>query len=146
MFHPTRILCPTDFSPSAKAALDVAATLAARFEASIDVLHVWSPQVLVAFDAALVPSAEETTALVESLHAKLDGALAHVARPRRFLRRHLVQGAPAEEILSFAQRERSELVVMGTHGRTGLAHVVLGSVAERLVRKASVPVLTTHAA
>lgn len=146
MFHPTRILCPIDFSPAARAALDVAATLASRFDASIDVLHVWSPPVVVTFDAALVPSAEGMTAYVESLHANLDGALANVARPRRFVRRHLVQGTPAEEILEFAERERSELVVMGTHGRTGLPHVLLGSVAEKLVRTAKVPVLTTHAA
>ncbi len=143
MFHISRILCPTDFSPGASAALEIAASIAERFDASIDVLHVWSPPVVVAFDAAIIPSAEDVAAYMESLHRKLDDTLASIPRPHRFVRKHLVQGVAAEEILALAEREKCELIVMGTHGRSGLSHLLLGSVAERLVRTAGVPVLTT---
>jgi universal stress protein A len=143
MFHVSRILCPTDFSPGAAAALDIAASISERYEASIDVLHIWSPPVVVAFDAALIPSAEDLAAYTESLQKKLDEVIASVPRPHRFVRKHMVQGGPGEEILAFAAREKSELIVMGTHGRTGISHVLLGSVAERIVRTAPIPVLTT---
>ena len=143
MFHISRILCPTDFSPGAARALEIAASIAERYDASIDVLHVWSPPVVVAFDAAIIPSPEDIAAYTESAHSKLDETLAGIPRPHRFVRKHLVQGAPAEEILALARREKCELIVMGTHGRTGLSHLLIGSVAERIVRTAPVPVLTT---
>ena len=143
MFHVSRILCPTDFSPGANAALEIAASIAERYDASIDVLHVWSPPVVVAFDAAIIPSGEDVAAYTESLHRKLDETLASISRPHRFVRKHLIQGVAGEEILALAEREKCELIVMGTHGRSGLSHLLLGSVAERLVRTARVPVLTT---
>jgi universal stress protein A len=143
MFQVSRILCPTDFSPGASAALEVAASMSERYEASIEVLHVWSPPVVVAFDAALVPSAADIAAYTESLQRKLDETLAAVPRPHRFVHKHLVQGVGAEEILSFAKRESCDLIVMGTHGRTGLSHLLLGSVAERVIRASPVPVVTT---
>jgi universal stress protein A len=143
MFHVSRILCPTDFSPGAAAALEIAASIAERYDASIDVLHVWSPPIVVAFDGAIIPSGEDVAAYTETLHAKLDETLAAIPRPHRFVRKHLVQGAPGEEILALAEREKCELIVMGTHGRSGLSHLLLGSVAERVIRTAGIPVLTT---
>jgi universal stress protein A len=143
MFQIARILCPTDFSPGAAAALELAASIADKYDASIDLLAVWSPPVVAAFDAALVPSAEELAAYTESFQRKLDDAIASAPRPHRFLHKHLIQGTPAEEIVLFAERAKSDLIVMGTHGRTGFAHLLLGSVAERVVRTARIPVLTT---
>ncbi len=142
-FHPSRILVPTDFSPGAAAALDIAASLSERYDASIDLLHVWSPPVVVAFDAALIPSAEDVAAYTAAAQKRLDETVLSVPRPRRFVHAHLVQGTPVAEIFAFATRAQSDLIVMGTHGRTGLSHALMGSVAERIVRTATVPVITT---
>jgi len=143
MFQVTRILCPIDFSPSAEAALVLAVSMAERFDASIDVVHVWSPHVLTIFDATVVPSGEAVVAQITALQARLDETIAAVSRSGRTLRGHLVQGAPLEVILALAVRERSDLIVMGTHGRSGLGRLLLGSIAEHVVRTAPIPVLTT---
>jgi universal stress protein A len=142
-FPIARILCPTDFSPAATRSLEIAASIAERYEATMIVLHVWSPPIVAAFDAAIVPSPEDMAAYTESLHRKLDETIASIPRSRRFLEKMLVQGLPHDEILRIATREKCDLVVMGTHGRTGVAHLLLGSVAERVVRTSPVPVLTT---
>lgn len=143
MFQVTRILCPIDFSPSAEAALKLAVSLAERFDASIDVLHVWSPHVLTILDATVVPTGEAIVAQVTALQGRLDETVAAVSRSGRPVRGHLVQGSPLEAILLHAHRDESDLIVMGTHGRSGLGHLLLGSVAEHVVRTAPVPVLTT---
>lgn len=141
-FQVSRILCPVDFSPGSGAALEAAAELAERFGASIDVLHVWTPPTVVAFDAAIVPTAEDLTELTESLHASLDRVIATLRLPKDRVEKHLVQGSDWREIVDVADRRGADLVVLGTHGRTGLSHVLLGSVAEKVVRTAKRPVLT----
>jgi nucleotide-binding universal stress UspA family protein len=143
MFQVTRILCPIDFSPSGDAALRLAISMAERFDASIDVVHVWSPHVLMILDATVVPTSEAVVAQLTALQARLDETVAAAAKSGQTVRGHLVQGAPVEEVLAFAVREKSHLIVMGTHGRSGLGHLLLGSIAEQVVRTAPVPVLTT---
>jgi universal stress protein A len=141
-FQIARILCPTDFSQGSHVALEVAAAIAQRFDASVDVLHVWTPPTIVAFDAAIVPSPEDLTALTESLQLSLDAAIAKLPLPRERVDKHLVQGSDWREIIEVAERLRSDLIVVGTHGRTGVSHLLLGSVAEKVVRTAKRPVLT----
>lgn len=136
MFH--RILVPTDFSAPSDAALAYARTLAGQFGASLHLLHVLENVFLRAIVAD--PHALETAAL-RHLHDRLTdddlrwlGALAVLEK----------SDIPAEEIVSYARNAGIDLIVMGTHGRTGLSHVLMGSVAERVVRTAPCPVMTTR--
>jgi universal stress protein A len=141
-FQIKRILVPTDFSRGSHVALEAAADIAEKFGASIDVLHVWTPPTIVAFDAAIVPTPEDLTALTESLQHSLDRAIASVPLPKDRVEKHLVQGSDWREIVEVANRRGSDLIVVGTHGRTGVSHLLLGSVAEKVVRSAKRAVLT----
>ena len=142
-----RFLVPIDFSLSSKTALRAAIALANRYDGAVEVLHVW------ALPSAMGPM------LGTSLHAGGDaksvaGAsreaaatamrafLRDIDLPERFGTR-IQLGHPAEIIDDVAARY--DLVVMGTHGRTGTSRLLLGSVAERVVRTCPVPVLTLHA-
>jgi nucleotide-binding universal stress UspA family protein len=141
-----KILVPTDFSPPAARALDEAAALARLFGASVTLVHVYGLPVPITNDGAAYGQN-----LIEALD---ETARANLAAARDELRRH-TPGAPpidvkallgfaADEIVAEAQRGHFDLIVMGTHGRTGIKHLLLGSVAERVVRTAPVPVLTVH--
>ena len=140
-FEIHRILCPTDFSPSADVAVDMAAGLAERFGAELHLAHVWSPPTVVAFDGAIIPSADQLVAYTESLQQALDATVKRVAGHGRGPKKHLVQGIAWREIAELAATEKCDLIVMGTHGRSGVSHFLIGSVAERVVRSAPVPVL-----
>jgi nucleotide-binding universal stress UspA family protein len=144
-FAVTRILCPTDFSPASEHAVRVAETIAARFDAKIDLLHVWAPPVSVALDAAVLPSADQIIQLTTALENALADAAKKVALPAGRVDRHLVQGVAWREIGAFAEEKKCDLVVMSTHGRSGIAHFVMGSVTERVARTSKVPVLVVPA-
>ena len=147
----TRILVPVDFSAHSERALRYATTLANRFNATMEVLHVvedpfvsgaWSPE-------AVAPNIPELLDdLVAAARGKLDemkaAAIAKGARFKTTVLTTVVSGRPADSITDYAQTERFDLIVMGTHGRTGLSHVLLGSVAERVVRTAPCPVMTVR--
>lgn len=141
-----RILVPIDFSPSSRAALEYALFLAAPLGAELEALHVWEPQGYVGPDAlALLPVGtgqpgwDQTRAdvqrEVEQLLAKAG------ARPRTAAVR-VEAGEPSDTILRLAREGGADLIVMGTHGRTGLARLLIGSVAEAVLRRSSCPVLT----
>jgi nucleotide-binding universal stress UspA family protein len=140
----SRILVPVDFSPCSRAALEYALELAEGMGAQIDVLHVSEPSAFIGADALmLIPDASRAGALGESrddlLH-ELDGFLGSArARVRRV---RLEPGLPADVIPSVAKDGGYDLVVMGTHGRSGLSRLVVGSVAEAAMRRSPVPVLT----
>lgn len=132
-----RILCPIDFSIGSANAIELASNLASKLQASIDFVHVWQPVNLYAeYQAPLVAmAAEEADAsrLLESIHpTKI--SIEH--------RHHLLIGDPVSEIVQFASDKKSDMVIMGTHGRTGLARWILGSVAEGVIRRSPCPVLT----
>ena len=130
-----KILVPVDFSSCSKHALERAVELAERyFGASIDVLHVWEP-----------PRSFETTPMrVEALRG-MEALLAeHEANGIvKFTRLH-ESGDALPTILEVARRGKYDLIVMGTHGRGAVAHMLMGSVAERVVRTAPCPVLTVR--
>jgi nucleotide-binding universal stress UspA family protein len=138
MFKNRLILCPTDFSPAAAAAFDLACGLARDHEASVTVLHVARPPVSVVEVAeSLKPGFRE------ALQAQL-----HALRPPDStvpVTHLLMDGDPAENILDTARGLPCDLIVMGTHGRSGLGRLVLGSVAEAVLRAAPCPVLTVKA-
>jgi nucleotide-binding universal stress UspA family protein len=142
-----RILVPTDFSPHSKQALERALTLAERMGASVDVLHVWEPPAhLEWYIVDLVPSAPAADVETMSL-AQAGRLLQEWVEPYRSspvpLQPHLERGPSADTIVRFAA-SGYDLVVMGTHGRTGLARLMMGSVAQKVVARASCPVMTVH--
>lgn len=129
-----RILLPTDFSPCSLHALRYAEELARRLGAELIVLHV--DFALTIYD---LPDSGEPTAR----HA-LDRAV-ELMRQHDFKVRGICHhGFPADEIVKTAAAEHADLIVMGTHGRTGLKHALMGSVAESVVRKAACPVMTVR--
>ncbi len=137
-----RILVPTDFSPSSQRALEQAIALAHLTDAVIEVVHVLAPTPAVAASEglAILTRGETRDDAEEQLDNWLDGIPGG-----ELLARRVLDGEPSREIVAFADRERFDAIVMGTHGRTGLARALIGSVAERVVRHASCPVLTVRA-
>ena len=145
----THILVPTDFSPGSDAALAWARDLAQQCAARLSLLHVVTDPRAVGFltPEVYVPPAPETQErLLREARERLERALPADERSRFAVTIDARIGEVAETILETAREQRVDLIVMGTHGRHGLAHLLLGSVAERVLRNASCPVLTTHAA
>lgn len=143
MIHIKHILCPTDFSEHSVEAMKFACTLADKFDSALHVLHVLEvlPSATPMFGGGLaIP-----THTHESRQA-VDEALARLPDPTWKVGTNVVRatadGAPFVEIIRYAKDQNIDLITLGTHGRSGLAHVLLGSVAERVVRKAPCPVLT----
>lgn len=145
MLQVRTILAPTDFSPHATAAVRYACGLAERLGAVLHLLHVLPDVVLpVGPDPTLVSSlppeyyAESESQSLDALRRVLDPSW---GRPPSV--EHAVRwGDAVDGIVTFAADQSIDLLVISTHGRTGLSHVLLGSVAERLVREAPCPVLT----
>lgn len=137
-----RILCPVDFSDTSERALQYAIALARQFGASIHLVHVWQMPVYAFPDGAVILGPDVVAGITGELQKSLDATIARRQEPELALEGHLMQGVPDREIVRMAGELGAELIVMGTHGRTGLAHVLLGSVAERVVRTSNVPVLS----
>jgi universal stress protein A len=132
------ILVPTDFSADSEAAVHVALALASQVEGHIILLHV-VPKLADAGSAALWSTREQ---LEQNIQAEAEHNLGIAGSRGRTRTEHLVMwGNPAAEICRVAQERAANLIVMGTHGRTGLAHLFLGSVAEHVIRHAPCPVL-----
>jgi nucleotide-binding universal stress UspA family protein len=144
----TKILAATDFSEDSTLALSFAEELARRFTAEIILLHVDQalPPVMVAPDMGPVMDVGALTRIGEeqrmAAQKELD-KIVHRLRDGGLKARSMLKvGSPFLELIRAAQAEGTDLIVMGTHGRTGIAHVLMGSVAERVVQKAPCPVLT----
>jgi nucleotide-binding universal stress UspA family protein len=131
------ILHPTDFSTPAEAALQLACALARDHQARLVVLHVVVPPPIVYSEGIVPPEPQDPWREAEGNLERLVVPAAGIRAERR-----LVQGDPVAQILRAAQDVSAELIVMGTHGRTGLLRLLMGSVAEVVVRRASCPVLT----
>jgi nucleotide-binding universal stress UspA family protein len=138
-----QILAPTDFSEFSKQAVESARALAQTFGAKLLLLHVVELPAYPIED--FVPSSMSTT-LLEDLErqASLDLAQVLPESPNATVEviRQVAVGTPYRKIVEVAEAEKVDLIVMATHGRTGLGHLVMGSVAERVVRTAPCPVLT----
>jgi nucleotide-binding universal stress UspA family protein len=170
-----RILVPIELTVGARRALELAAEVALRFDAGIDVVHVWNRPLPLPtargpkragaevaapagaaraarapYDEAVGDASAETdldraaydderNAAARCLDDLVRSAIPRAVPPTRCM---LEQGAPAEVILGLCETGRYELVVMATRGRSGLAHLLLGSVTERVMRASPIPVLT----
>lgn len=133
------ILHPTDFSESAEAAFSVATVLARQHGARIIVLHVYPPPMTQgeAVDRRRDPSYEADLWHLLDRYSSPD--------PETRVEYKLVEGAAAEKIVSVAEEEDCDLIVMGTHGRTGVLKLLVGSVTDAVLRKATAcPVLTVR--
>lgn len=135
------ILVATDFEAASTAAIALAEELAPALGAEIVLLHVAQLPIYTypGFEPAVLPGAfQEVTAAARR-------ALEELAGKHGGLRTVLREGDPATEILAAVAELAPRLVVLGTHGRRGIAHLFLGSVAEKVVRRSEVPVLTVRA-
>lgn len=142
-----RILVPVDFSDCAIVALNYALRLAGSFAAQVDVLHVWEQPYYVGPDVMLYIPGGDGQSLVDYARAQaeneLESVLASAENESKVkLTRRLATGRPHRKIIEIAELEGFDLIVMGTHGRTGLSHLILGSVAEKVIRQSPCPVLT----
>ena len=140
------ILVATDFSEASDSALGYAKSLASAFNATIHVVHVledlaahaWTTEVYV----AALPGVHEE--MEKQARERLDACLSPQEREQFREQLTLRTGSAFVEIVRHAREIKADLLVMGTHGRGAIAHMLLGSVAERVVRKAPCPVLTVR--
>lgn len=145
MIRLQRILFPTDFSENARWAQQYASAFAEQFHAELHVLYVLEdlafampePGMMFAMPALNLEEVERSA-------SQALGALEDPLWPKLRVHRTTRRGAPYVEIVRYAAEHHIDMIVMGTHGRGGLPHVLLGSVAERVVRKAGCPVLTVR--
>ena len=134
------ILVPVDYSDSGDAAMAYAVSLAKEYEAELHLVNVYEqPFAYVdgGFSGAALPTV--TPADLEAEEARLDQV---TPGGDVNFRRKFIVGSPADELVNYAKDNAIDLVVMGTHGRTGLNRLLMGSVAEGVVRRAPCPVLT----
>jgi len=142
-----RILVPTDFSLTSDAALAYARQFAERFGATLQLLHVLQDPFLngpLSSETYLTERPGVRTTIMEEAKSRLAHRLTARDCDVFGARTEVVFGRDAETIVEYAADRGVDLIVMGTHGRTGMAHLLLGSVAERVVRTAHCPVLTVR--
>lgn len=140
------LLVSTDFSKAAERALPYGASLAKEYGAELHVVHVVEDSLYYAqfaYDGAPFDPTVLIEGLIEDRKKKLTEALKQLPGDVK-VRSHLRRGVVASEIIACAKEIDADLVVIATHGRTGLSHLLFGSVAERVVRECPCPVLTVR--
>jgi nucleotide-binding universal stress UspA family protein len=143
----SRILYPTDFSPASRAAFARALKLAKTDRAELVIAHVLPPVLPATADGYAVPASTYRKIEESSRRYAQKGLNRLIAKARRLgvrARGLLLEGNAQERIVAAARRQHADMIVMGTHGRTGFARFVLGSVAGRVVAHAGCPVLTVR--
>jgi nucleotide-binding universal stress UspA family protein len=139
------IFVPYDFSEYSEAALAVADGLAQQLEADLHLFHLLQPPLYLyasEFGMGFASSREVETSQLDEINERLDGVAARCRVRRGQIHVHVVEGTGiAQSIETEAERVGADLIAMGTHGRTGLAHLWMGSVAEETIRRAPCPVL-----
>lgn len=141
-----KILVPVDFSAPSNLALDTAVALAKECDASLTLVHVYEPLAIAVPEGYQLFSEEQLNQMFAEFQRELaeQRRRAELAGAPR-VDTELLHGFAVSEIQNYAQQCHFDLIVMGTHGRRGLSHAFLGSVAERVVRLAPCPVLTVRA-
>ena len=137
------ILVPMDFSEFSSHALDYAITFASKLQARLTVLHVVELLPLGSMDVTTFPEAYISD-LKMAAHRTMQSYLARITAAGLTGDAVVGHGIPFEEIVATAKAHHVELIIIGTYGRTGLAHLLLGSVAERVVRCAPCPILVVR--
>ena len=141
-----RVLHPSDFSRASTSAFARAVDLAKAGRAELVLVHVMSLPVPMAGDGYVPPKIWEEMEASSRAYAQkqMDGLVAKARKAGVRVKTLLVTGVPHERIVQAARSQKADLVVMGTHGRTGLQRFFLGSVAERVVASAGCPVMTVR--
>jgi nucleotide-binding universal stress UspA family protein len=141
-----KILAATDFSSPSRRALETATELARKSRASLVIAHVLPSVGPIGSEGWVPPKMyEEMEAAVrKSAQRRLDAAVERARRRRVRVKGLLLSGMPQDVLARTARRERADLVVIGTHGRTGLSRLLMGSVAARVIGTAPCPVLTVR--
>lgn len=137
------ILVPTDFTPTSARALALGIEMARHFDARLTLLHSYEIPVL-AYAAMEYASGNLATHVEQAARAELDTALEGVRAQLPQADAVLREGDPWREILATVDDLHADLVIVGTHGRRGLSHALLGSTADKIARLAHVPVMTVH--
>lgn len=141
---PQHFLVPIDFSAYADAALEYAITLASKLQARLTLLHVIQSLPLGGTDMGVALPVAYLQDLEAELRESMAGYVKRATDAGLQAEASLVHGVAFQEIVDLAKAQQVDLIIMGTHGRTGLRHVLLGSVAEKVVRLAPCPVLVTR--
>ncbi len=140
-----KILCPVDFSECSERALNYVCAFAEAYDAEVRLLHVLEAAGAVfAYNELDVPEPELAQRLQAEYEERLRELTERIVRKGFSVSSEMVFGKPSVEIIQQARDWQADMIVLGTHGRTGLEHVLLGSVAEKVVRKAPCPVLTVR--
>jgi len=137
-----KILVPTDFSDYSDQAMQYATMLARTFKARILLIHVIESLIYTVTDTFIVT--DHFVALKTIAEPLLENARKKIQKKGLRVETNLLTGVPYREILNKARRIGADVIVMGTHGRTGVEHLLLGSVAEKVVRLATCPVVTVR--
>jgi len=141
-----KIVCPVDFSNCAQQALNYAVELTQQFRGELSIVHAYEdPAAYVApmpMSGYVGPGADLLLELRKQLEMRLEQCKANVEKTGVKVRGELLEGTPYRVVLDWAKEWGADLIVMGTHGHTGLTHALLGSVTERVVRMSTCPVLT----
>ena len=141
-----KILVPVDFSPHADEAIRAAADIAKHYEgASITLAHVYEIVAYALPEGYVFQTPQQLSGIMSEFQKMLSDAKERAATAgARNVQTVQLQGSAALEITEYAKKNGVDLIVMGTHGRTGLKHALIGSVAERVLRVAPCPVLTVR--
>jgi nucleotide-binding universal stress UspA family protein len=135
------ILHPTDFSDASAPAFELACALARDYKATLLLVHVFPPPHVFAPDGIAVAFPVEEPYQLQARLAQL-----RPTEPGITVEHHVLEGNPVDLILQTAEKRHADVIVMGTHGTTGLTRLLVGSVAESVLRKAPCPVLTVRGA
>ena len=148
-----KILVAIDFTPITKKVIENAMELAKCNNAEVDLVYVVEPYeypIVATVDGILVPPDDLT--VLEDVNERLrEEAEIHLKKFAELLEKegikvttHIIEGEPFEEILDFSEKNKSDLIVVGAHGKSGLKRLLIGSVSEKVVRKAKIPVLVVR--
>ena len=141
------ILFPTDFSNGARAAMDYAISLAQDYKAKLILLYVIQD---ISIAEWYIPSSISAADLIEDMEksasCEMEKWYSEALPKVKDVEHQIVRGVPFVEIIKTAKDKNADMIVIGTHGRTGIDHMLFGSTAEKVVRKSSCPVLTVRMA
>lgn len=136
------VLCPIDYSKGSLAALDYAIHFALKESARLCLLHVIDIRYLEGYAPLEVANPDSET--INRLKKELNEYVPADVREKVDVEGFVTVGIPVLEIINIAKEKKADVIVMGTHGRTGIAHAIMGSVAENVVRRSPCPVLTVR--
>jgi nucleotide-binding universal stress UspA family protein len=142
----SNILVPIDFEPHSMGAVDAATDIARCYAASVTIAHVYEPRGRALIGGQGRLSTDELNQVIADLQKRLEAARRQMeAAGVPSVKTMLLEGLAAPEIIHYAQKGDFDLIVVGTHGKSGIWHKLLGSVAEHVLREATCPVLTVRA-